>query len=120
MSDLIIDSSVLAKWILPESDSPRALRLLTDATAKRDRLIVLDLALIEVSNAIWTRLHRSLITKDEAGQLLDALMRCPVEVEQAARLLKPAFDIATTYRRAVYDALFVAFAVEMSCTGVTA
>ena len=38
MSDTVVDSSVAAKWILPESDSPDADRLITDVAQKGERL----------------------------------------------------------------------------------
>jgi len=52
MSDTVVDSSVAAKWILPESDSAQADRLITEVVLKGERLVVLDLALIEVGNSI--------------------------------------------------------------------
>ena len=67
MSDTVVDSSVVAKWILPEADSPQADRLVVEVAGKGERLIVLDLALVEVTNAIWKRYHRGLVTLDEAG-----------------------------------------------------
>ena len=60
MSDTVVDSSVVAKWILPESDSIQAQRLITDVAVKGERLIALDLAFTEVANAIWKRHHRGL------------------------------------------------------------
>jgi predicted nucleic acid-binding protein len=83
MSDALVDSSVVAKWILPEADSAQALRLLSDAAASGERLLVLDLALVEVANAIWKQHHRGLVSADQARQYLDALLRIPVEVHPA-------------------------------------
>lgn len=120
MSDTVVDSSVVAKWVLPEPDSAQAQRLVADGAATGDRLIVLDLAFPEVANAIWKRRHRGLFATDEAKLLLDALLRAPVHVEPAARLLPAALDIAVKYDRAVYDALFVALAKDMGLRGVTA
>lgn len=120
MSDCVVDSSVVAKWVLPEVDSEQAQRLLTDAAATGDRLIVLDLAFPEVANAIWKHHHRGLVTNDEARRLLEALLRVPVHVEPAARLIPAAFQIATRYDRSVYDALFVALAQDKALRAVTA
>jgi predicted nucleic acid-binding protein len=92
MSDTVVDSSVAAKWILPEPDSDHAERLVTEVAQKGERLIVLDLAFVEVANAIWKRHHRGLATLDEARQFLDKLVRSPVHVEPANRLLKPALE----------------------------
>ncbi len=120
MSDTVVDSSVVAKWALPEPDSPHAERLIADVALKGERLIVLDLALVEVTNAIWKRYHRGLATLDETRQSLDDLLRIPVHVEPAVRLLKPALGIAAKYDRAVYDALFVALSQNLRLQGVTA
>jgi predicted nucleic acid-binding protein len=111
---------VVAKWVLPESDSPQAHRLITEVALKGERLIILDLALIEVTNAIWKRQHRSLCTLAEAKQFLDELLRSPVHVESSAHLLPAALEIAATYQRPVYDTLFVALSREMGLVGVTA
>ena len=120
MSDTVVDSSVAAKWIVPEPDSTQADRLIAEVALKGERLIVLDLAFVEVTNAIWKRYHRGLATLDEARQFLDKLLRSPVHVEPAVRLLKPALEIAAKYDRAVYDALFVALCQDLGLQGVTA
>jgi hypothetical protein len=65
MSDTVVDSSVVAKWVLPEPDSAHAERLIAEVALKGERLIVLDLAFVEVTNAIWKRHHRGLATLDE-------------------------------------------------------
>lgn len=120
MSDIVVDSSVVAKWVLPEPDSDQAHALLTRAGAGADRLVILDLALSEVANAIWKRQRRHLIDLDEAKSYLRALLGLPVQIDAAARLLQPAFEIATRYDRAIYDALFVALAQDLGAKGVTA
>jgi predicted nucleic acid-binding protein len=120
MSDTVVDSSVVAKWILPEPDSAQADRLIDEVALKGERLFVLDLAFVEVANAIWKRHHRGLATLDEARGSVDDLLQSLVHVEPAKRLLKPALEIAAKYHRAVYDALFVALCQDLGLQGVTA
>jgi predicted nucleic acid-binding protein len=120
MSDSVVDSSVVAKWIIAEPDSAQAQRLISEVAHKGERLIVLDLAFVEVTNAIWKLHHRGLAALDEARQFLDKLLRIPVHVEPAVRLVKPALEIAAKYDRAVYDALFVALCQDLGLQGVTA
>jgi predicted nucleic acid-binding protein len=120
MSDVVVDSSVVAKWILPEPDSAQAQRLITEVALQGERMIALDLAFAEVANAIWKQHRRGLATLDEARQLLDDLLQSPLHVEPAMRLLQPALEIAATYDRAVYDALFVALSDDLRLPGVTA
>jgi predicted nucleic acid-binding protein len=120
MSDVIVDSSVVAKWILPEADSPQAHQIIADAVAQGDRLIVVDLVLSEVANAIWKQHHRGLISLDEARHCITLLMGSPVESRPSEPLIRSAFEIAAKYDRAVYDALFVALAHDLRLRGVTA
>lgn len=120
MSDLVVDSSVVAKWILPEADSAKAQQLVVQTAAAGERLIVLDLAFAEVANAIWKRQRQQLIDLSESRKLLEALVRSPVAVQPAISLLASAFEIAAKYDRAIYDALFVALAEQHGLPGITA
>lgn len=120
MSDTVVDSSVAAKWLVPEPDSAQAQRLITEVAMRGERLIVLDLAVFEVANVIWTRYHRHLATLAQVHELLDRLLASPVHIEPAGPLLRAAMDVATRYDRAVYDALFVALTLALSLPGVTA
>jgi predicted nucleic acid-binding protein len=120
MSDLVVDSSVVAKWLLPEADSAKAHQLIVQTAASGERLIVLDLVFPEVANAIWKRHRQQLINRIESKALLDALVHVPVAVEPAVSLLDSAFEIAAKYDRAIYDALFVALAEKLGLPGITA
>ena len=113
MSGIVVDSSVVAKWVLPETDSAQAHAVLAEAIAGGGRPIVLDLVFPEVANAIWKRYRQKQITLAEARAFLQALLSLPVHVEPAAPHLPAAIEIAMKYDRAVYDALFVALAQEI-------
>jgi predicted nucleic acid-binding protein len=120
MTDTVVDSSVVAKWILPEADSAQAQHVIADVALQGLHLFILDLALVEVANAIWKRHHRGLATLDEARLFLGELIRSPVRVEPATPLLGNALEIATRFGRSVYDSLFIALTVERGVRGVTA
>lgn len=120
MNDIVVDSSVVAKWILPESDSADAHGLVSEAAGQERRLVVLDIAMVEVTNAIWKRYHQRLATDEESRRFLESLLRAPVHVELSNPLLSQALEIAMKYDRAIYDALFVALAQELRLSGVTA
>ena len=111
--------SALAKWVLPEDDSDRVLQLAADAAVAGGQLIVLDLALIEVTNAVWKRVYRKLITPLEAQKFIDDLTVLPVAIAESKPLLKSAYQLAVKYRIAVYDAIFVALTIDLSQSGVT-
>lgn len=120
MSDVVVDSCVIAKWFVPEPDSYLAERVMTDTIAVGGRIISLDLVFVEVANVIWKKHRNKLITFAEAKGSLADLMQRPIQAESAARLLDQAFEIAVKYDRAVSDALFVALAQDLGVKGVTA
>ncbi len=120
MTNIVVDSSVVAKWVLAESDSAQAQQLVSVSSANGDRLVVLDLVFPEVGNAIWKRYRQGAITSDEAMDCLNDLLSSPVQIEPAIPLLVRASEIAMKYDRAVYDALFVALSESLSAVGVTA
>ena len=119
MSDTVVDSCVIAKWILPESDSRKAQQLITEVPFNGDRLFVVDLALSETANAIWKRCHNHTYSVEQSTALLIRLWEIPLYLWPSADLLEPAFDIAVKYDRSVYDALFVALANDRQLTGIT-
>jgi predicted nucleic acid-binding protein len=120
MNNWCVDSSVVAKWVLAERDSHLALKLVEDVLSRSGRLFVLDYALLEVANVIWTRTHRKLLSSDEARQALGLLQNAAVQVESGMGLLTAALEIAIQFDVAVYDALFVAATRHVGVGGVTA
>jgi predicted nucleic acid-binding protein len=120
MTDWVVDSSVVAKWVLPESDSQQARQLIAACIDQGGHLIVLDRVFPEVANAIWKQHHQHKITVSEAEKFLADLLRLPVQIEPALAVLGAALDVAMKYDRAVYDALFVALARSKGLQGVTA
>jgi predicted nucleic acid-binding protein len=118
--DIVIDSCVAAKWFLPEADSPAAIEIMRSVTVIGGQLILLDLARIEVCNAIWKYQRRKQITPDQAIRLLDSLLRLPTRIESAETSLRDALAIAARYDRSVYDAIFVATTRRLHLQGVTA
>ncbi len=112
--DAVVDSCVAVKWLLTEPDTPKALQVLTDVTGRGGRLIVLDLAYPEVTNAIWKQHYRGLLTLDQARLRVDRLLGLSVHVEPVQPLLKATLEIAMRYRRSAYDAAFVALSRHSS------
>lgn len=120
MTDWLIDSSVAAKWIPPEVDSRLALQIITDVTSQEGQLLLLDFAILEVTQVIWVRYHRQLLTLQEAEDALALLQQMPFRLHSSLPLIQAAFTIAAQHDISVYDALFVAGTVDLEIKGVTA
>jgi predicted nucleic acid-binding protein len=120
MSDYVADSSVAAKWVLPEPDSDRAERFGLDVLTSGGRLIILDLALVEVANALWKQIHRGRLTREEMVAQFRFLSMRPLHIVSAQPHIEHALGIAARYDLPVYDSLFVALTTELEIGGVTA
>lgn len=120
MTDIAVDSSVIAKWFVPEPDSAVAQKVLTDTKAGGGAVIVLDLLHVEVANVIWKRHRQKKITSDEAKGALNDLLNAPLSPSPAINVLSQALEIAVKHDRTVYDAAFVALSQDMGIKGVTA
>jgi predicted nucleic acid-binding protein len=116
MTTVVVDASVAAKWFLPEPNAEVALRLLDG----RRRLVAPDLIGAEVGNIIWKLHARKLLAAAEAAEMIEHFLSMPLEIHDSAFLLAPALEIAIATRCTVYDSLYLALAVELDATVVTA
>ena len=120
MSRLVVDSSVVIKWLFNEPDSDAANRLIDRALERRTELLALDSIGPEVVNAIWVKFHRGLATAEESQQALAEFRHLPVRTVDSALLLDDAMRLALEHRRSFYDCLFLALSVRENCGFVTA
>ncbi|MBM4028456.1 MAG: PIN domain-containing protein [Planctomycetes bacterium] len=109
-------ASVAAKWFLPEPDAAAALRLLDG----RHRLAAPDLIRAETGNLVWKLQVRGVLDAQEATDLIEHFLSLPLEIYDSTYLVAPALQIAIATRRTVYDSLYLALAVELGGTVVTA
>jgi len=116
MKPLIVDASVAAKWFLPEPDAPAALRLLNG----RYRLAAPDLIRAEFGNVVWKLHARGTLDTKEAADMIEHFLSMPLEIHDSTYLLAPALQIAIATNRTVYDSLYLALAVELGGTVITA
>lgn len=115
---LVVDSSVAVKWFLPdEAHGDRAWALLESHLAERVRLAAPDYMRIEVLNALR---HRRL-NADQVRRAAIALDGFSLTWHTvSAALTVAAVDIAARHGLTLYDAAFVALAVELDVELVTA
>jgi predicted nucleic acid-binding protein len=114
----VVDSSVAFKWVVPESDTPRAVHLRDEFRATIHELIAPDIFPIELAHAL-TRAERQGRINDAITRLIDVLTASPILIPSLPLLLRAA-DISSTSRVGVYDCLYVALAEQEGCELVTA
>jgi predicted nucleic acid-binding protein len=116
LTEVVVDSSVAAKWFLPEPLSEAAELLLDPAFT----LCAPDLLVPELGNVLWKRVTRGQLPSAEARDIVGAFGKVPIELVSSSRLLPSALEIALAYKRTAYDALYIALAVARDCIFVTA
>ncbi len=120
MNKIVVDSSVVVKWFVPEPLSEEARRVLDSYEAGAVTLLAPDLLVAEVGNIIWKKHRLQGLSKEDADQILDAFGELDIVFTSSAELLQDAFRIAVEQVRTVYDSLYVALSEKEKCVFVTA
>ena len=113
---LVVDASVAYKWLIPEPLTPEAMRLLNGGYV----MCAPDFILAGIYNFLGRKVARGELTSDEARALKIILDGHPLTLKPYAALVDDAFDLALTYKRAVYDCLYLALALSEKCRLITA
>jgi predicted nucleic acid-binding protein len=119
----VLDASVAVKWFLSPKDEPlsaEALALYQEYMQGNLNFIVPDIFWAEVGSAFWKAIRLGRFQKALALEAIASLAKCELPTFSVAALLERAFLIATTFDRSVYDALYVALAVQSGAEVITA
>jgi len=112
----VVDASVVVKWFFPEIHSDAARHVLMTA----GQLISPDLLFPEVGNTVWKRVRRGELAADLAERLVADISKIGVETVPSRALLVDACALAVHTGVTVYDATYVALAIRLDATLVTA
>lgn len=116
MALLVVDANVVAKWYLPESDSPLALDL-----RHGHELVAPDLLFAEVASVLSKNVRARRIDAADALEIAGALVESSlVEYVPTSTLIVPALELSSAWGCSSYDAIYVALAVRLGGTLVTA
>ena len=115
MTPLVVDASVVIKWLLPELHSSAARRVLTED----NQLLAPDLLWAELGNVLWKRYRAHDLAAEEARDLLRDFKRFPISTIPSIVVVNAALDIATRFDRTVYDSLYLAVALSRRCRFLT-
>ncbi len=114
---IVIDASILTKFILKEVGWEKVLPYLRDGT------VSVDLVVKETVNAIWRRCEQGKISIKEAKIMLTALKEVAgkaVKIDDEKRYLDEAIRIAFRRKLTIYDSLYIALAKEKKLKLLTA
>jgi predicted nucleic acid-binding protein len=111
---LVVDASVIAKWVLPEPMSDEARALLDH------QVMVPDLAFAEITNLLTMRVVRGEMTAAEASRALQFVLSLNPISFPSRELVSEALAMAGNLRHPAYDLVYVALARQQGTRFVTA
>ena len=106
----VLDSSVALKWVLPEADSGKAIRLRDEYKNAIHELIAPDIFTPEIANGLASAERQGRIKAGEAASLLLDIVRQTPVIHSSSQLLIRAIEVAVSTRQAVYDCIYLALA----------
>lgn len=114
----VLDASVVIKWFSEEEYTVRALKLRDDFSKGDIELVVPDLILYEVSNALrYNPDFDETDVADAVGTLFDIGISIIVPNRE---VINSALNLAYEHKITVYDAYYVALAKEINYKLITA
>lgn len=115
--NVVVDASVVLKWLIAEEDSEKALLL----RANHD-IAAPDLLLIECRNALLSKVRRRELQRTEAEDGKRALeeIESAITILPSAPILDAAFTIALDLVEPIYDCIYLAAAFATDRKLITA
>ena len=103
---LVVDASVAAKWVLPESDSAQAVAI----RMADEELVAPSIAWAEIGNAIWKAVRRRDLAARDAAETLRVAMAHYARLVPLDECAVRAIELATSLRHPIYDCFYLALA----------
>jgi predicted nucleic acid-binding protein len=116
----VLDSCVAIKWVLPEPDTPKAVRVRTEFRRGLHELLAPSIYPVEVAHALAKAQRRPIIPPPLGTRRLASVLHTLPTLHPYLPLLPRAFAIASQARIGVYDCLYVALAERERCEFLTA
>jgi len=114
----VLDASVILKWFVDEEDSVQALRIRDEFYNGNREIIVPDLLLFEVSNALR---YNPSFTVEEIKEAMRTIFDVGVEIiTPTYSLLASAIELAKKLDVTCYDAVYLALAADLDFDFITA
>src|SRR2546422_379666 len=94
----VLDASVALKWVLPEADTPRAVRLRNAYGQKLHELLAPDIFPAEVAHALPRAERRGILAPPAGARRLLLVLRTAPFLHPYLPLLRRAVDISSAMR----------------------
>jgi predicted nucleic acid-binding protein len=109
---VVLDASLALAVVLPDESSRSAEKLLSEVSTGRVELLSSSFWNLEVTNAIHQAFRRKRISGPDRLEYLGVLMRLPIRIVESELDAAALFAIADADDLSIYDAAYLALAVE--------
>jgi predicted nucleic acid-binding protein len=119
----VVDASVALKWCLSAQDEqfvPQASELLNSYERDMARFVVPDLFWLELANGLWKAVWKQKIDQPWAERAYAKVADLGIPTVRSAEFVPEALQLASKFRRTVYDSLYVVLAVRFKADLITA
>ena len=120
--DFVVDTNVVVKFFIDESDSQKAAALLESFRSGSAHLITLDLLFMEFANVLWLKTVKGHLTRQQAeGKLARlAVLSSLMEVVPATAVLFESFQASCQLAHPAYGTAFLVLAESRAIPLITA
>lgn len=115
MNTLVVDASIVVKWVVEEDSTPEALVL-----RQKARLIAPDLLVAECANILWKKVQKGELLKAEAIVAARLLQGAELELLPMRSLFEAATRMSIEIDHPAYDCVYLVLALQRKCQFVTA
>lgn len=117
---MVVDTSVVAKWFLIETNCAEASTVLLDGVRGDVGLHAPSYLLLELDSVLTKRVGGGFVAREMAERIRKEASRTPIRFHGIDSLREHAFALAVETRQSVYDCLFLALAISLNASMVTA
>jgi predicted nucleic acid-binding protein len=119
-NELVIDCSVAAKWILPEPDRELAMQYLDQWQSGTIILLAPDILLAEIASLLAKKHRRKELTAQQAIDAYGFITAFAPKLEPSPNLMPLALNLSLQHQVSLWDATYLALAIQKNCPLVTA
>ncbi len=104
----VVDASVVVKWFVEEGDHLDAIQL----TKAEAALKAPDIVLAEVAHVLRRKIRTGIISTAQASEAVSRLKTAFKHLVPSIDLIDVAFDLSSTMDHSIYDAMYLACALD--------
>ena len=113
---VVVDASLVFKWIVKEEDLALADDLAGQWFAEQGPVLAPSLLLFELTNALYQQIRSGDLDIDGAEMAIDRIRTLPVQFVESEHLTRRPLELTSLLGQgAIYDSLYLALAESLEC-----